>query len=162
MENVAQKFAAETGWELETKNNRISARCPAFLNAYFDIYFQTSNQQDKETSSFCFEIDNCPQTEDRDFRVYYNDAVRLAKLINEIYDFAPKPNNDFQPLVIGNKVNFPELNRRIEVQLENGMAFNATAILDTYCGSPQLAIIGSGNYFKLNNNLKWRYADQDQ
>lgn len=168
MQNVAQKFAAETGWDIETENNRISARCPAFLNAYFDIFFQTSNQQDEQTSSFCFEIADCPKMEDRDFRVCYSDAVRLAKLINEIYGFMPKTDGDFQPLVIDRKINFPDLNRDIDIQFEDGEIVPAAVFIDDSLHRidkehpSEVAIFYCGRRVFLNPNLKWRYAGQAQ
>lgn len=71
--------------------------------------------------------------------------------------------SDFQPLVIGNKVNFPELNRRIEIEFIGGKkAFSSLVIYQCAFGQELAMFVGNSiQQIPFYPNLKWRYADQD-
>ena len=73
--------------------------------------------------------------------------------------------NEFQPLVIGNRVNFPELNRRIEIIEEDGnRCFGHYHVTDPIAGMRAeicFRLEGEYDWIKNSPNLKWRYADQN-
>lgn len=71
--------------------------------------------------------------------------------------------SDFQPLVIGNRVNFPELNRRVEVEFEDGeRTFTELKAVNNGRFDEILWLYNNRAKLYFNANLKWRYADQDQ